>query len=64
MSRYPAESMMGSGIYSESISISFTCASCDKENINVDADTDDWQTTASGDCGYCGHENTVQLYKD
>lgn len=64
MSNYPPGSMMGSGIYSEAISISFTCANCEKENTNVDADTDDWKDTASGDCEYCGHENTVQLHKN
>lgn len=61
-SNYPPGGMMGSGIYSEDISMSFTCPHCMKENKDADGTTDDYKTTAYFDCEHC--EEQVDIYLD
>jgi len=63
MSSYypPGEDMVGSGIYSEDISLSFTCEYCDYENEDADGCTDDNGYEAYFTCEICGSENIIDV---
>jgi hypothetical protein len=58
-------SMMGSGIYSEEITLVVTCPNekCDY-NGEVELSTDDWKYNAYGECPKCDGDIEVDISPD
>jgi hypothetical protein len=64
-SNYPEGSMMGSGIYSEEITLVVACPNekCDY-NGEVELSTDDWKHNAYGNCPKCDGDIEVDISPD
>ena len=60
-SNYPPGSMMGSGIYSQEVSVSFTCKWCGRDNDNGDGVTDDSGYEVTVTCEHCKEENNIDI---
>jgi transcription elongation factor Elf1 len=53
-------SMMGSGIYAQEFEQEMDCPTCEKE-VCVLFTTNDWQTSAGGQCPDCGYEFDIEV---
>jgi len=57
------QSMMGSGIYQREITVMFHCDTCEAD-FELDAVTDDWNTTAFANCETCGQDLELDISRD
>jgi transcription elongation factor Elf1 len=62
-SNYPAGSMMGSGIYSQSWTGVIHCSTCE-EDVEVEGQTDDWGNRVFADCPKCEEDLEMDITPD